>query len=441
METPEAIKKTFEGLKSEYPFYIVLARINGRFYVYRSSAWWDKAGKRVRSKKEYLGRITEEGKFIKKAVIETASQQVVTAAPTYDFDKTDESILMHLSMNCRIPLSAIANRLGVTLQTVERRKAELEERYGIRYFASINYTKLGFSTYLSMVKFKEKKPPTEVLKEIFENEPRVQLAMVSTGMYDLILYILAEDNSVINSVIYKFVSDERLKDYEADWNTTIITDAYGYVPIRDKFFDLLKEKVWRRSRETPRPASDSLMHREYVLLRELNAAGNKSFAEIERKYGFGHGTAKYVFEKLKEKGLIWRPTLTMERYNVKYNAFIVARIVSEGMFLRDREKFLRYIIKDYDALVNRFSFEGGILAPFGSIFIVPILREGELEAELEWVNGQVRGITSGYSVITQTILGELCYRKLDNRYSDQMKRLIEDYKVEPLREVTNYLTE
>ena len=441
METPEAVRETFERLKSEYPFYIILARINSRFYVYKSKAWWDKISKRVRSKKEYLGRITEEGKFIKKVVIETINQPVITAVPTYDFDNTDESVLMYLSMNCRIPLSTIANKLGVTLQTVERRKAELEERYGIRYFASINYTKLGFSTYLTVVKFKEKKPPTEVLKEVFENEPRVQLVMISTGVYDLILYILAEDNFAIRDVIYKFTSDERLKGYEADWNTTIITDAYGYMPIRDKFFDLLEERVWKRSKEAPRPASDSLMHREYVLLRELNTAGNKSFAEIEKKYNFGHGTAKYVFEKLKERGLIWRLTLTMGRYNVKYNAVIVTRVVNEGIFLKDREKFLRYIIKDYGGLANKFSLVGEILAPFGDMFIVPILREGELEAELEWLNTQIGGIKTDSSIITQTILGESCYRKLDNRHSNQMRELIKVYKAEPPKDVPNYFVE
>jgi DNA-binding Lrp family transcriptional regulator len=259
MEVPENVRKTFERLKLEYPYYIVLAVINGRFYVYKSKAWWDKKDKKVRSKKEYLGRIIETGEFIKRVVVKAVNQPVVTSVPTYDFDKIDESILMYLSMNCRIPLSALANKLGVTLQTVERRKAELEERYGIRYFASINYTKLGFSTYLTLVKFKEKKPSAEVLKEVLENEPRVQLAMVSTGVYDFILYILAEDNFIISNIIYKFTSDERLKDYEADWNTTIVTDSYGYVPITDRFFDLLEKKVWKRSKEVPRPASDSLM--------------------------------------------------------------------------------------------------------------------------------------------------------------------------------------
>ena len=68
-----------------------------------------------------------------------------------------------------------------------------------------------------------------------------------------------DDDVAVVERVPGLVWDLKFKDEtvprEADWNTTIITDAYGYVPIRDKFFDLLKEKVWRRSKETPRPAS------------------------------------------------------------------------------------------------------------------------------------------------------------------------------------------
>ena len=180
------------------------------------------------------------------------------------------------------------------------------------------------------------------------------------------------------------------------------------------------------------------MRREYILLRELNAEGNRPFAEIERKYNFGHGTARYVFEKLKEKGLILRLTLTMNKYNVKYNAIIVTRIVNESIFIKDRERILRYIIKDYDALANRFALVGETLAPFGNMFIVPILREGELETELEWLNMQIGGIKLDSSIVTQIILGGLCYRRLDNRYSKQTQMLVSEYKAEPPKDIPNY---
>ncbi len=443
MDAPEPIKKTFEHLKLEYPFYIVMERINGKFYVYKSNTFWDKENKKVRSKKKYLGRIGDSGEFIKKAVAETViSQQLIGAAQAFKFDKIDESVLTHLSTNCRLSSTDISANLKLNLQTVERRKKELENRYGIRYFASINYFKLGYSPYLVLVSFKGKKPPIDKLKEIFEKEPRVQLVMLTTGAYYLIMYMLVENASVLQDIMYRFNINELLREYDAEWNTTVFLESYGYVPMRDKFFELLEEKVWKRSKESPRPASDSLMRREYILLRELNADGSKSFAEIERKYGFGHGTARYIFDRLKEKGLIWRLTLTMERYNIKYNAIMITKDINAGMILKDRKKFLHYIIKDYDAPSNRFSLVGDMLSPAGSLFVMPVIKDGEIEKETEWLNTQIGGMeVIESSVVTQILLGELCHRKLDNRYSNQEKTLIEEYKIGLPKDVPNYFIE
>jgi hypothetical protein len=72
------------------------------------------------------------------------------------------------------------------------------------------------------------------------------------------------------------------------------------------------------------------------------------------------------------------------------------------------------------------------------MFIVPILREGELETELEWLNMQIGGIKLDSSIVTQIILGGLCYRRLDNRYSKQTQMLVSEYKAEPPKDIPNY---
>ena len=392
-------------------------------------------------KKEYLGRITENGEFIKKSLREGTAPSISTVATTHNPDKIDETILMHLSMNCRLPVSTIAKRVGLSVNTIERRKENLEGEYGIRYFTSIDYFKLGYSTYLAFVAFKERKPDMEKLKAVLENVPRVQLAMAAQGTYDLVLYILAENSAVLNEVIFDIRKDEHIRDYESVWNVMVFDQAYGCVPLRDRFFDLIEKKVWRRTKTTPRPASDSLTYREYIMLRELNADGSKPFAEIEKKYGLGHGSARYTFDKLREKELIWRQTLTMENYSIKYNAMIFISILNKAAFIRDREKFLRYIIKDYDAPSNRFALEGDILSPDGEVFIMPILKDGELEAEFEWLSKQIGGIKLESLIVTKIFLGELCYRKLDNRHAQQTNILVSEYKMEPPKDTIDYILE
>lgn len=438
MEAPEPIKRAFAQLKLEYPFYISLSKINGKYYVYRSHSAWDKESRKVKTKKEYLGRIVDKGEYIKKAI---RPDQAAPPMPAYKFDEIDEKILTHLSMNCRLPVSVIAKRVGLSAQATERRKENLERRYGIRYLASINYVKLGYSPYLAFVNFREKKPNVEVLKAALEKEPRIQLAMSAQGAYDLILYVLVENSFLLDEVISNIRSDENLKDYESIWNTVAFDESYGYVPLRDKFFELVEKKVWRRSKETPKPTSDNLTQREYILLREMNADCSKPFADIEREHDLGHGAARYTFDRLIEKELVWRQTLTMRGYNVNYNAMILMTTNNKGAFLKDRAKLLQYIIKVYEAPSNRFALVGGILSPDGIIFIAPILRDGELEIELEWLGSQIAGITLNSVIITKIILGELCYRKLDNKHAKQMNILINEYKIEPPKNTLNYLIE
>jgi len=435
METPAQVKKTFERLKLEYPYYISLAKINGKFYVYKSKSFWDKEAHRVRTEKTYLGRIDEQGTFIKRKEYE---EKVVQVDESKEIDEIDNKILMHLSMNCRIPLAIIAKRTGISLQAVERRKKSLEKRFGIRYFASINYTKLGFSEFVILVKFLEDKPTNEEIEKVFENEPRVQLVMTMQGEYDLFAYLLAEDAFVLDGIIYNIRKNERLSRYKAVWNSVVLKSGYGYIPLRDKFFDLIEKKVWHRTKETPRPASDSITQREYILLRELNADGNIPFAEIEKKHNLGNGAARYTFDKLKEKGLISSETLTMSTCGARYNAAIEVDVLNMAEFIEDRRKFIRYIIKDYNEPVNRFSFEGDTFSPDGSLFIIPIFKDGELEEEKEWLNQQIKGIKIKSMIFTKTILGELCYRKFDNNYSGQMHTLVSEYKEEPPKDMIDY---
>ena len=436
MQLPDAVQKTFAQLRLEYPFYIVLSKINGGFYVYRSHTWWDKELKKVRAKTVYLGRIEEDGKFVKK--IEQPQPSPVYPIADYKLDKVDETLLTYLSMNCRYPISKIAKTLGLSTNVLVRRKQNLERRFGIRYLASINYLKLGYSTYLIFVNFKDRKPVMEDLKEALKDEPHIQLALSAQGSYDLVLYLLVENSAVLNSVVFQLRNNERLKDYESIWTAVVFDQAYGYVPLRDRFFDLLEKNVWHRSKTGPRPASDSLMQREFLVLRELNTDGGKPFSDIEKKYNLGHGTCRYVFDKLKEKELLWRSTLTMEGYNVKYQAMILATVINEGSFLRDRQRFLHFIIKDYNAPSNRFALEGDTLSPEGKLFIMPVLKEGELETEIEWLRSQVSGIKLESAIVTNVLVGELCYRKMDNANSEQMNTLIKEYKEERPKNSIDY---
>ena len=106
---PQEVMDAFTYLKHDYPFYITLKRINKKFYVYRATTRWDKKEKCVKSLTEYLGRITETGRFIEKV----QKAQVLKSQET----KPDEMHIRHAEMLEHPPLDAIDKTLLTILST------------------------------------------------------------------------------------------------------------------------------------------------------------------------------------------------------------------------------------------------------------------------------------------------------------------------------------
>ena len=66
MEAPSKVVAEYKRIKSRFPFFISLKRINGKYYIYKQLTRTDKTSKKVKILTTYLGRITDEGKFIEK---------------------------------------------------------------------------------------------------------------------------------------------------------------------------------------------------------------------------------------------------------------------------------------------------------------------------------------------------------------------------------------
>ena len=363
---PDMVSETYERLRKEMAFPVRLQLSGGRYYLYKQLTVWDKEKKRGKSVAKYLGKILDDGTFVRKADRDAAKdldiakaviishggtvklpEKIETEAKPFSMEEVDKRILTNLSMNSRMPVSEIAKRVGIPTTSAVYRKRNLEKRFGIRYLASINVRWLGFSYYVAFVKFENEKPSAEELKETIKGEQRIQLALITNGKYDLMLYIAAEDDHTLNGVVSKLHSSDLLRKYTSSWMVTTYDDAYGYVPLRDEFFELLKSKIWQRTKETPRPSRGQLLKSEYAVLRELNSDGEASFSRIDKKYGLNKGNARYTYEKLKErrkytyeeladKKVLLRNTLTMGKLEIKYNTIIIMEILNSKEFLERR---------------------------------------------------------------------------------------------------------
>ena len=101
-----------------------------------------------------------------------------------------------------------------------------------------------------------------------------------------------------------------------------------------------------------------LLKREYAVLKELNRNGTESFVDIDRKYGFDEGRSQFTYHKLKEKGIIKRITLSMDRPPIKYLGIMKLSILEVDKFKRNSAKLLLRTIKESRSPLTNFVLVG-----------------------------------------------------------------------------------
>ena len=430
-EVPTEVEEAFSGLKRTYPFFIALHVQHGKFYVYKQSTRWDKDKKKVRSKSEYLGRIMPDGKFLKKSGSPVQQTAVTAVEPREqesnayaDLNEIDAKLLTALSMNARPSLKFLCSFIGLKSTATQRRVKLLEQRFGLRYIAEIDVEKLGYSKFIITANFKERVPLLEEMKEACEAVPNVQLAMLTKGSYDAVIYAFAASNSDMVQTMMRIRN--KLAKYPSEWNVTYFYEHFNFVPLREEFLELLKGK---------------LLKREYAVLKELNKNGTESFVAIDRKYGFDEGRSQFTYHKLREKGIIRRVTLSMDRPPIKYLGIMKLTIVEVDKFNRSSAKLLTRTIKETRSPITNFVLSGDVGNSDGIVYIVPVIRDGYLEEVTEDIARLKLGVRISTLVVTKVLVGSLCYRRFDYSYSNQYRLLVESRDLKQVEQVDYEQTE
>ena len=410
----------------------------------------------MKSSQQYIGRITEHGAFIKRAEeyeksalerarvlleahgatvdfpgVQDSKSRIDTAtdSPNEEISEVDKKILMCLSMNSRMPMSKLAGIVGISEQNAYYRVKALEKRFGIKYILEINTEKLGYSSYLFLIKFLESIPPIEELKKLFEDNYKIQFVAVTKGEYDIMAYMLDVSSTDVINILAELLLKTELGNYKARWNLIPYAMAYSFVPLRDNFIEnALKSLVWKRTKQGLITKYVNLRYREFLILKELNLDSSLGFPEIDKKYGLNKGTSRYVYQELLREGIIIRPTTTLTNLSIKYIGVIVIEDLYGKLIEETRHKILFDMIS-YNTIVNKYCLSGNIAMPFGAIGLIPIFKEGYLEHTADYVEKELHGSSVKTMIITEVIIGSLCYRRFDNSYSRQYKLLIEYKKL------------
>lgn len=361
-------------------------------------------------------------------------------------EEQNKKILTVLSMNGRAPAKLIGQLANVSSQKAYRRVKELEDRLGIKYLAEVNVEALGYLKFIILVRFTNKLPISADIRRMLEKEVNVQFgAVIRGGDYNLLLYVLAENIKDISFICSRLRRNTILANYQAEWYVSPFYESYGFMPLRTEFIDTLKEKLitsHNKRTENKRGGKQmQILQRELSTLRELNNDGSADLLDIDKKYNFDTGRTQYAYYKLLETNILKRITITMPKIPIRYIAAVFVKVIDQKLYYESRKRVLEDIIS-YSKLstnlsTNKYSLVGDITTPFGILSLIPILEEPDFETVISTL-GSVKGAIVNGGVITNTLIGKLCYRAFDNAYAEQTEFLEKDFNIKAPQKI-NYL--
>ncbi len=403
---PDNVRNTLDEMRSRSRLYLEVKVIKGQYCLFESRGVYDRERHGSRKQTHYLGRIDENGIFI-----EARHRSPGIAKRRYvQATKTERLILEHMSSDCRAPLAEISRRAGLRRSYVYKRVRDLEARLGIRYIAELNIGRFGYSYYFAFVRAKSLMHGT-ALREALEKEPLIQLAATLNGRYNLLVCFLAKNELDAHDFITRLIKFSGLQRCVAEWHITYALFDYGFIPLRDEFFELLRERVWNKSRDKPRKGADDLLYREYVVLKELNSDGNADFAGIDRKYRLDKGASQYTYYKLKKNGTIRRMSITMSQLPFRYVGLLPLRMLHGERLALSEEKLAEEINGYAKVLSARYVFACRIGAPYGMLLALPVFGEDDLRIAEERLAARIKGAKTGRPMVVVGMpVGSLCYR-------------------------------
>ena len=353
---PEKIESAVQTIRKEYGHYVQAKLIRGRYMLFEATSIYDPETKKPRKITRYLGWLTDAGQLIparhndmktklfnevnkdnEQKIKELEESLKIAEKKTAEegirrkeTEKHERDILRALSMNARITVPELSKITGLSNTAVNYHLRHLEKRYDLKYLLEIDIEKFGYINYIAFVKFKDKRPSYEEMKEQLEKIPYVQVAMTTKGTYDMVLFLVVEATSEARGTLYQLTTDA-FSSYNVEWNMTpAYFGGFGFIPLRDRFFEVLKEKVWTRTKENPRPSRDEITEVEYKVLKAMNDDASDDFTSIDTKIGVENGRSNYAYHQLMKRGIIKRATITLQNLPTKFDVALILNQTNMG---------------------------------------------------------------------------------------------------------------
>lgn len=441
---PEVVKKRYARLREELPFRITIRTVKGIHYVMRLDV-------KGRKSSEYIGKITDDGVFLfrnrkftdelelAKSIIHRYGGRVQMEEPDLgevadnelQLSEKELDILTNLTMNARMPLDMMSDNVNLEETKLQNTIRKLRKELNIRYVPDMRLHSIGMMEFIVFVKFLKERPNPAAVKQDLKGMPNVQFAAFTTGMYDMVLFIITENDPVygVSGVIDRIQELPSLVGIDSTWDASHFRKTKSFIPVREEFFKVLEKKVWKRKKGMPHPRSDQLLKGEFLVLRELTKDGNMHFTDIERNTGLTRGSARHIYDRLRDKEILQRITIDMD-VNARHHALILMEIRNRNAFTNTRKDLLEFIMEEKEGhIIDRFSLTGDVEVPIGELFILPVYKETDVDSVIAELQSSVKGIKLYKMIMNSILVGRILHIRPDKQYTNQYLTLVKEHLI------------
>jgi DNA-binding Lrp family transcriptional regulator len=256
------------------------------------------------------------------------------------------AIFRELCEDSRISVTALAEKVKCSRNTVLSNIRSLDKEFGLYHTIEFNRD-TTHTNYVQVwcVKF-GKKPSTEELQKVFQDDYRVRFVAETEGDFDLFINVAAD-----------------MADRYMNWSVRTATRLLPYIPrIMPSAVILPHTGFFRVRNELLEMVDLSYLGLDDVdkrILIVLNENSRSSFLEISKKTGVSVETVRYRINRIMKMGLVRRFTTILKKppedyYNI---IFFGNYEMSPGMRSRYTEAMKYYISLDGKLpLLNSFQY-------------------------------------------------------------------------------------
>lgn len=234
-------------------------------------------------------------------------------------DKKDKKLLTALDENARFSNSQLAKKIGLSKPAIEYRIKRLQKNNAIfKYYAVINFTKLGYSQYKIYFKFQNATPKDEqkITDCWIDDKSSLWVAQIR-GRWDLAVSIIAKSNFEFGQTLSAFMNKFSKFILEKDILLTEYSPIYSreYIEKTQK-----KEFVYGIPSTIYKPDET-----DNKILKELSNNARIPIIDLAEKTKLTRDVINYRIKKLTNEDVIkqYRTYLNLQTLGINHYKIII----------------------------------------------------------------------------------------------------------------------